>query len=629
MMKPRLIILSGSMESETFSLEETETFTIGRAVKNHLALPDYGSSREHALIRKTTEGFVLEDLVSRNGTFVNNSPAQKLLLRHGDRIRIGQTFFMFLIKEENTKAAQEMLFSNEVQFDDDALLTQADIGIPSEQGATDLSADLKILTKIGVALDEIETSEELQQRFLEIILEMIPAERGAIILLNDDFTSPNSVCVLNKIQPANEPMHVSRSVTDRVLREKSPVLKNNISQNNFDTSESLLASGVNSVLCVPLLLGDVSGFIYLDSSDILFKFQHPHLQQMAAIANLIVAALKNVRHLEYLKNENESLQNWANVETNMIGESEAMKALSQIIAKVSVSDATVLVYGESGTGKELVARAIHKNSPRSNRPFIALNCAVLNENFLDSDLFGHEKGAFTGANAQRKGKIETAEGGTLFLDEIGELAPSLQAKLLRVIQEREFERIGGSKPIKANIRLLVATNRNLVEEVKKGNFREDLFFRLNVVQIEIPPLRQRKSDIALLAHHFTRKYSEVCKKRVDGISPRAQKALSNHGWRGNVRELENAIERAIVLGSAETIQLEDLPFEIAENIESDNNVSLDLNQKLKFAKRKIILDAIREADGNYSEAARGLSIHPNNLHRIIRELEIKEDAKKI
>ncbi len=623
-MKPRLIILDGTLEPEMISLEDIETFTIGRAVKNHLAIPDYGSSREHAVIRATAEGYTVEDLDSRNGTFVNNSPVQTLLLKHGDRIRVGRTGILFLTEEE----FRETLFSGEIEFDDDVHLTQTDVKIPSEQGAADLSADLRVLTKIGRALEEIDTSEKLQQKFLEIILELIPAERGAIILLNDDFISPNSVCVLNKIKRDAEPMHVSRSVTNRVLNDKTAVLKNNIARNDSETAESLITSGVNSVLCVPLLLGDVSGLIYLDSGDVLFEFEDRHLRQMTAIANLTVAALKNARHLEYLKYENESLQNWAHIETNMIGESDPMKNLAQLVAKVSPTDSTVLICGESGTGKELVARAIHKNSLRRNKSFVALNCAVLNENFLDSDLFGHEKGAFTGAAAQRRGKIETAEGGTLFLDEIGELAPSLQAKLLRVIQEREFERIGGGKPIKANIRLIAATNRKLAEEVKSGNFREDLFFRLNVVQIEVPPLRNRKSDIALLARHFTRKYSEICKRKVDGISPKAQQALVNHVWRGNVRELENTIERAIVLGSAETIQSEDLPSEIFNDFTDGDAASSDLNRQLKLAKRRIILNALKEAGGNYSEAARRLSIHPNNLHRLIRELEIKEEAKR-
>ncbi len=624
-MKPQLIILSGSLESETISLADIETFTIGRAVKSQLAIPDYGLSREHALIRQTADGFMLEDLDSRNGTFVNDSPAQKLLLKHGDRIRVGQTYILFLTEED----IQTMRFEHEIQFEDDAFVTQTDITMPFKKGAADLSADFGVLIKIGKALNEINTSEELQQKLLEIILELIPAERGAIVLLNDDFTSPNSVCVLNKIGRGNQPMQVSRSVTNQVLSEKTAILKNDISQTSLETAESLITSGVNSVLCVPLLLGDISGLIYLDSGDILFKFEHSHLQQMTAIANLIVAALKNMRHLEFLKIENESLQNWAQLETNMIGESEPMKNLAQLVAKVSQSDSTVLICGESGTGKELVARAIYKNSPRNNKPFIALNCAVLNENFLDSDLFGHEKGAFTGAVAQRKGKIELAEGGTLFLDEIGELAPILQAKLLRVLQEREFERIGGGKPIKANVRLLAATNRNLGEDVKNGKFREDLFFRLNVVQIEVPPLRRRKSDIPLLAHHFTRKYSELCKRGVHGISREAQQALVNHEWRGNIRELENAIERAIVLGSADTIQLDDLPYEIIENGKAENNSTLDLHQQIKAAKRTIVLSAIKDAGGNFAEAARQLAIHPNNLHRLVRELEIKDEAKSL
>ena len=624
-MKPHLIILTGSLESQTFLLSEFETFTIGRAVRNNLAIPDYGLSREHALIRQTAEGYLLEDLDSRNGTFVNNSPAKKLILKHGDRIRVGQTFLLFLTEEES----QARHFSNEIEFADDAFVTLADFNTTSEKGTAKLTADFGVLLKIGKALDEINNSEELQQKLLEIILELIPAERAAIVLLNDDFTSPNSVCVLSKINRGGEPMQISRSVSNRVLSQKTAFLKNDISHSGVQTAESLVSAGVNSVLCVPLLLGDISGLIYLDSGDILFKFEQSHLQQMTAIANLIVAALKNIRHLEILKAENESLRDWADIQTNMIGESEPMKSLARIIAKVSQTDSTVLISGENGTGKELVARAIYRNSPRCSKPMIALNCAVLNENFLDSDLFGHEKGAFTGAASQRKGKIELAEEGTLFLDEIGELALSLQAKLLRVLQEREFERIGGSKPIKANIRLIAATNRNLIEEVKNGKFREDLFFRLNVVQIEIPPLRHRKSDILLLAQHFTNKYSAQCKRKVQGISRQAQQALVNHHWRGNVRELENAIERAIVLGSTDTILLDDLPYEIIENRKPENNSPLDFHQQIKAAKQQIILSAVKTAGGSYAEAARRLGIHPNNLHRMVRELGLKEDTKSL
>ncbi len=621
-MKPQLIILSGSLESKTILLSEFETLTLGRAVKNDLAIPDYGLSREHALIRQTPDGFFLEDLDSRNGTFVNDFPATKSLLKHKDRIRIGQTYLLFITEEVD----DEKIYSNEIRFDDDLHLTHSFVKIPYERNFGNLSSELGVLTKIGKALAETKNSEDLQKKLLDIILEFIPAERGAILLLNDDFTLPHSVCVLDKITPNNEPMHISRTVTNIVLSEKTAVLTNDIIEANLETAESLISTGVNSVLCVPLLAGDIGGMIYLDSGDILFKFKDQHLQQMTAIANLIAASLKNIRNLESLKIENESLQNWADVETNMIGESEPMKNLAQLIAKISSTNSTsaVLISGESGTGKELVARAIYKNSPRKNKPFITLNCAMLEENFLGSDLFGHEKGAFTGAVAQRKGKIEQADGGTLFLDEIGELALPLQAKLLRVLQEREFERIGGNKTIQADIRLIVATNRVLSEEVKTGNFRQDLFFRLNVLQIEVPPLRDRKSDVKLLVQYFMVKCGAKCNRRVREISSEALKALYNHNWRGNVRELENVIERAIVLSETDSIQLYDLPYEIIDNGKPEIDTNQSLHAQFKLAKQNIVLAAIEEAAGNYAEAARKLGIHPNNLHRLARDLEIKQ-----
>ena len=219
----------------------------------------------------------------------------------------------------------------------------------------------------------------------------------------------------------------------------------------------------------------------------------------------------------------------------------------------------MLIGGESGTGKELVARAIHRNSPRANKPFVAINCAAIPEGLLESELFGHEKGAFTGASAQKKGRLEMADGGVVFLDEIGELAPALQVKLLRVLQEREFERVGGSRPISVDIRLIAATNKDLEAAVKARTFREDLYYRLNVVSLECPPLRDRREDIPVLAEYFVAKFAAKCKVKAKRISPEAMAGLVNYDWPGNVRELENAIERALVLGVSEMIEPEDLP----------------------------------------------------------------------
>lgn len=311
----------------------------------------------------------------------------------------------------------------------------------------------------------------------------------------------------------------------------------------------------------------------------------------------------------------------------MIGESRRMAEVYQIIARAAPSESTVLIRGESGTGKELAARAIHLNSPRSRGPFITINSAALTETLLESELFGHEKGAFTGAIGLKKGRIELADGGTIFFDEIGELAQSLQAKLLRVLQQRQFERVGGTRPLNVDIRVVAATNKNLEETIKKGVFREDLYYRLNVVTITMPPLRERRDDIPLLTAHFVSKYAARCKRRVLGVSTEARPHLMNYDWPGNVRELENAIERAIVLGNADRILPEDLPEAVLE-AEPAGDVPSGYHASLREAKRRIVLQAMQQAGGRHTEAARALGLHPNNLHRMIRSLNIREEIRK-
>jgi len=287
----------------------------------------------------------------------------------------------------------------------------------------------------------------------------------------------------------------------------------------------------------------------------------------------------------------------------------------------------VLLLGETGTGKELFARAIHRASARGERPFLAVNCAALSETLLESELFGHEKGSFTGAFAQKKGKLEMAQGGVVFLDEIGELPATMQSKLLRVIQEREFERVGGVRQISVDIRLIAATNRNLAECVKAGTFRQDLFYRLNVVSITMPSLRERKEDIPLLARYFINKHSQKCKVKPRPLSEEGRACLMNYDWPGNVRELENAIERALVLSSAETILPEDLPESVLERATPAGMSSAKYHAALKDVKKKLIVDALEEAKGSYTEAARALGLHPNYLHRLIRNLDLRSELK--
>jgi Nif-specific regulatory protein len=395
------------------------------------------------------------------------------------------------------------------------------------------------------------------------------------------------------------------------------------------SSKSLIEARLSSLLCVPLIMLDHTlGVIYLDTNEPHVHFDEDHLQLVSAIASITAVAIENARHFEWLESENLRLLADVNLEHNMVGESPAMRQVYQFISKVALTDSTVLISGESGTGKELAARALHQNSKRAIKPFMAVNCAALAESLLESELFGHEKGAFTGAVSQKKGRLEIADGGTVFLDEIGELSPALQVKLLRVLQEREFERVGGTRTIKLDIRLLTATNRDLEELISRGAFRQDLFYRLNVVQLEMPPLRQRQEDIPLLASYFASKYSEKCNRKVLGISAEAQRRLVSYDWPGNVRELENAIERAVVLGTTERVLLEDLPEAVLETEISATTPATKYHEAVAQTKKQIILTAMDQTKGSYTEAAKLLGVHPNYLHRLIRNLNLREQLKR-
>jgi transcriptional regulator with GAF, ATPase, and Fis domain len=307
---------------------------------------------------------------------------------------------------------------------------------------------------------------------------------------------------------------------------------------------------------------------------------------------------------------------------DMVGDTPPMRAVYECIRKVAGSDCTVLITGETGTGKELAARAIHENGARARRPFVAINCAALTETLLESELFGHEKGAFTGAVALKKGKLEVADGGTLFLDEVGDLAPALQAKVLRALQHHEFERVGGTRTIKVNVRVIAATNLDLESAVASGRFREDLWYRLNVVTITMPALRARRGDISRLAAHFAAKYG---RGRAVELSRESVDALSAYDWPGNVRELENAIERAVVLGCSDRIVVDDLPQAVidASSAPADHS-SAFFHQNVIDTKRRLILDAIDRAGGNCTAAARLLGINPTYLHRLLRNLRLRD-----
>ncbi|MGM0557848.1 MAG: sigma-54-dependent transcriptional regulator [Myxococcota bacterium] len=340
--------------------------------------------------------------------------------------------------------------------------------------------------------------------------------------------------------------------------------------------------------------------------------------------------LDSRRETERLESENEMLKRDAAQEHDfeLVGESEPMRDIYTMIEKVAKADSTVYIHGESGTGKELVARAIHESSPRSDGPFIRVNCSALAETLLESELFGHEKGAFTGAHKRRLGRFELADQGTLFLDEIGDISAATQVKLLRVIQERTFERVGGEDTIEVDVRVLTATNKDLEEQVENGDFREDLYYRLHIIPIDLPPLRDRRSDIPLLVEHFVDKLAARTRSGVEGVTPEAMEALRAYSWPGNVRELENVIEHALVFAEGDRIEVADLPASITGVRDGDMLAipegDRSLPDILEDLERQLIVRAFRKADGVKTETARELGIKTSALYYKLDKYEIDD-----
>jgi Nif-specific regulatory protein len=341
--------------------------------------------------------------------------------------------------------------------------------------------------------------------------------------------------------------------------------------------------------------------------------------------------LKRLRHeLDYLRHEQQETYDFERI----VGGSEALQKVLGIVKKVAKSNSTVLIRGETGTGKELIAGAIHHNSLRAARNFVKVNCAALQENLLESELFGHEKGAFTGADRQRIGRFEQADGGSLFLDEIGDMSPSTQAKILRVLQEHEFERLGGTRTIKVDVRLIAATNRDLPTMVAAGHFREDLYYRLNVVTVEMPPLRERKDDILPLATWFIRRFGSELKKKLDGADAEAQKMLMRYNWPGNIRELENAIERAALLADGAVITSEDLrlgDFSASSNAREGTSVVKipPTGIALEEIERQALVEALKMSNWVQKDAAELLAISPRVMNYKIKTLNIQLPRRRV
>jgi transcriptional regulator with GAF, ATPase, and Fis domain len=635
-LRPRLLVLSGPLKDSTIPLSEGEV-TIGREASNGIAIVDPSVSRKHCLVSWQDGRFRVRDLDSRNGTLVNGTGVEEQWLQHGDEIATGDSSFLFLLQEERLISAEGRVEFEDAQFTAettiihprDVVYLQPERLLRELPETSRVARNLNALLKISRIVHAIRDLNELQGQLLDLIFEIVPAGRGAILLADKDGQQFNSMFARMR-QAGQAPLvTVSRTIARQVLEQGVAVLGSDVrGSDELRAVESLAASQVHSLLCVPLtVFQKVIGCVYLDSDSVGGRLNGEHLQVVTAIAGISAVALENARRLHWLEQENERLTVEISQERSLVGEGSSMKEVYQFLKRVAPTDSTVLIEGESGTGKELAARALHRNGPRAGKPFVAINCAAIPETLLESDLFGHERGAFTGAASLKKGRLEVADGGVVFLDEIGELAPALQVKLLRVLQEREFERVGGIHPIKVDIRLIAATNCNLEQAVRDGLFRQDLYYRLAVLKITMPTLRERKDDIPMLVRHFVQKHAKRCKVKPRPVSREALACLVNYDWPGNVRELENAIERALVLASSDVILPEDLPESLLERPPLPEMTEAKYHAALKELKKRLILDAVEQTQGSYADAARILGVHPNYLHRLIRNLELKEILK--
>jgi transcriptional regulator with GAF, ATPase, and Fis domain len=631
-MNPRIVGIGGPLKGTTFPLPGGE-LSIGRESSNQVWTADPALSRRHCLLSGKDGHFTLRDLGSRNGTLLNGIPIQEQPLRHGDQISVGASLLVFMLEEDGAVTLGnpvELMETTDLEGNavllrqTDEIYFQPEAAVGRLPGQERLASNFNSLLKIATGIGAIRTWDALQWQLLGMIFDVVAAERGAVLLF-DNLETFNSAVAWDRLRGPGHPVGVSRTVLREVVRTGVGLLASDVPADQaLRQARSLAESRVRCLLCVPLVIsGKVVGAIYLDSSDPGTPFDENHLQVMGAVAGIASLALDNTRHWERLQQENQELRADMDLQHNMVGSSPRMREVFQFIRRVAPTDSTVLIQGESGTGKELVARALHRNSLRAENPFVAINCAALTETLLESELFGHERGAFTGALTQKKGKLEAAESGTLFLDEVSEMSPGLQAKVLRVLQEREFERVGGTRSIQTDIRVLAASNKNLAEAAAAGEFRKDLYYRLNVVALTLPALRARPEDIVPLAEHFIAKASRKCKTRLKPLSPAAQRCLASHDWPGNVRELENALERALVMSSGDVIVPEDLPEAILEAAAGAGSGG-KYHEAIRDFKKQLVQQALQQGNDNYLDAAKALGMHPNSLLRLIRKLGLRE-----
>jgi transcriptional regulator with GAF, ATPase, and Fis domain len=521
-------------------------------------------------------------------------------------------------KHKLTHDDRLMLGSCELKF---AMIDEA---APLEEEAAETIAELDAYTKLYEFSERLihqRDLAELLDALMDAVIEITNADKGFLVLLEGDTIDVKVARNLNRENIADAVSQLSDSIIAKVVRSRKPVIVSDAMRDDeFSAAKSVMQLKVSSVICVPLLdRGRLLGLIYVGNDSIRDLFQQDTLRILTVFSSQASLIVANALLLNELRIDNKRLSDRLEQYRfgEIVGTSPPMQQVFRKVEKIAATDISVLITGETGTGKELIAREIHNRSPRAGKPFVTINCGAIPENLLESELFGHVKGAFTGAVANKQGKFQAADGGTLFLDEIGEMPVELQVKILRALQERVVYRVGDTRPETCDIRILAATNRDLDKEIAAGRFREDLYYRLNVVNVELPPLRQRGEDVLVIARYLLSRYAREYDVKVKGLSPNAAVAIRKHAWPGNIRELENRIKKAIVLCESSVIGPDDLGLtgDVLPQI-------LTLAEAKDKFQRDYINEVLALNNGNRTKTARDLGVDPRT---VFRHLEKESD----
>jgi Nif-specific regulatory protein len=643
-----LEVTQGLSAGRAFELSE-EVIRIGRSPSNDVVFDDQHVSSEHARIITSGERVVLQDLRSTNGTTLVRrdqrlrlSPERSTIeLETGDLVELGSgdslaSFRVALTDDGDVPRVLSMKRLEE--------LAPAAAAIERDPGA--LSALYAAQKRIGTATD-------LDQTLIEVadaVLFLIPSATHVTVVLRDDEQDPDTtaaafVPVMTRVRgtsgtsgPPAQRVPITRSVYRKVVKERAAVLASDASTDVGET-ESIMGASIRSTIGVPLWKGEeIIGVLQVDNRNAPGMLRASDLELvmvLAANASLAVANARLIKRLvtaeDRLQKENSFLKGReerrrGGKDVVIIGKSDAMRRVTDQLDKVVDTRVTVLIEGETGTGKEIIAAAVHYRSRRRDKLFVAQNCAALAESLLESELFGHRKGSFTGATDEKKGLFEIADGGTLFLDEITETPMSLQSKLLRALQEGEIRPVGATASKHVNVRIVAATNRNLEEEVAKGRFREDLYYRLKVFPIRLPPLRERRDDIPLLASHFLQRYADEIGKPVGGFSQQAMELMVGYDWPGNVRELQNEVQRLVIQldpGAFATPELLSPSIRQVEGLVVRAGVTKGtLKDMMDAVEKFFLIEALREHGNNKTNAAKTLGITREGLHKKLRQYGI-------